>query len=115
MTLEVEKRLPDFMVIVAMVQQKHSMGSREQSNHQAALLAESALRLLWLYHKLCPRFVSEVRFDVGKLLLGVFDPLTGSTDGSVMDTNGLDVLRQLHVLRLLKEGDQFAWSSRSGA
>lgn len=126
LTLEVEKRVPDFMVIMAMVQQKHGMGSREPSNLQAALLAESALRLLWLYHKLFPRLASEVRFDVGKLLLGVFDPVIthGPTDSGDMDTDdylnqasqdGLDVLRQLHVLRLLKESDQFVWSNKSGA
>lgn len=110
---EVEKRVPDFMVVVAMAQQKYTPHS--------ALLTEIALRLLWLYHRLLPRLVSEVRFDVGKLLLGVFDPTFGSTDNSDVGANniqksqsGLDVVRQLHVLRLLKESDQFPWSSKSG-
>ncbi|KAF8519438.1 ribosome 60S biogenesis N-terminal-domain-containing protein [Gautieria morchelliformis] len=122
--VEVERRVPDFMVIVAMVQQKHAMPSREQYQPQTSLLTESALRLLWLYHKLFPRLVSEVRFDVGKLLLGVFDFTHGLADSSDMNTdsflmqnsqNGLDVLRQLHVVRLLKESDQFAWSTKSNA
>jgi nucleolar pre-ribosomal-associated protein 1 len=120
--VEVERRVPDFMVVVAMVQQKHATASGEQYQPQTSLLTESALRLLWLYHKLFPRLVSEVRFDVGKLLLGVFDFTHGLADSSDMNTdsflmqksqNGLDVLRQLHVVRLLKESDQFAWSTKS--
>ena len=121
--VELEKRVPDFMVIVGMVQQKHFLGPGEQYP-QTGLLTEAALRLLWLYHKLFPRLVAEIRFDVGKLLLGVFVPKVGSTDSRDMDTdgflihqsqNGLHVLRQLHVIHLLIESDQFAWSSKAGA
>ncbi|KAF8590297.1 hypothetical protein K439DRAFT_1512242, partial [Ramaria rubella] len=118
---EVERRVPDFMVIVAMVQQKHAKVVGEQNTTKAALLTESALRLLWFYHKLFPRLVAEVRFDVGKLL-SVVDSMIDLTGSDKIDTdnpldhgatNGLGVLRQLHVLRLLKESDQFAWSSKS--
>jgi nucleolar pre-ribosomal-associated protein 1 len=120
---EVEKRVPDFMVIIAMAQQKQLLVPTEQGKAKAALLTESVLRLLWLYHKLFPRLIAEVRFDVGKLLMSVVDPAIEATQDVGFDTDrlsteesqsGLDVLRQLHVLRLLRESDQFVWSSKIG-
>ncbi|KAF8505077.1 ribosome 60S biogenesis N-terminal-domain-containing protein, partial [Hysterangium stoloniferum] len=120
---EIEKRVPDFMVIIAMVQQKQPQ-SGEPNPVKAALISESALRLLWLYHKLFPRLVAEVKFEIGKLLLNVFDPSADATDeenkeidGMLREENhnGIDVLRQLHVLHLLKESDQFSWLNKSGS
>ena len=119
---DVERRVPDFMVIVAMVQQQATLCSREQRSPQAALLLEAALRLLWFYHKLFPSLVSKINFDISKLL-GIFTPTIGSTDSGDMgndnvlihqNQSGLDVLRQLHVVHLLMESDQFAWSSKLG-
>jgi nucleolar pre-ribosomal-associated protein 1 len=38
----------------------------------------------------------------------------GWGDSVVSPTSGLDTLRRLHILRLLKESDQFVWSGKSG-
>ena len=120
---EVEKRVPDFMVIISMVQQKHLV-PMEQSNAKTALLMESALRLLWLYHKSFPRLMAEVKFDVGKLLLSVVEPTIEATKDDHLDTDklvireqqtGFDIVCQLHVLRLLRESEQFVWLNRTGA
>ena len=76
---------------------------------RGALLAESAQRLLWLYHEHLPALVAETRFDVGKLLVGVQEGVEGAGPHP-----GLVALRQLHVLRLLKESEDFSWSGKSG-
>jgi nucleolar pre-ribosomal-associated protein 1 len=70
---EVRKRVPDFMVVVAFGQQTQQAPAKTSPAHinnqnKNALLAESAQRLLWLYHHCLPAVVSEARFDVGKLL-----------------------------------------------
>ncbi|KIJ29718.1 hypothetical protein M422DRAFT_268847, partial [Sphaerobolus stellatus SS14] len=120
---EAEKRVPEFTVIVGMVQQKPAGPTNESQAIKMALLTEAGLRLLWFYHKLFPRLVSSVKFDAGKLLLNVFDPSVSLSEDESMDvdkdantlqenSNGMDVLRQLHVLRLLKESDQFGWLNK---
>ncbi|KAH9931396.1 ribosome 60S biogenesis N-terminal-domain-containing protein [Amylocystis lapponica] len=129
---EVRKRIPEFQVVVGFSQKlndgtkslgteaatptEETGGSGTTNNPaKAALLAESAQRLLWLYHRCLPTLVAEARFDVGKLLLG-FQDVVACTDPEVtVTTAGLDVLRQLHVLRLLRESDQFSWSGKAGS
>lgn len=123
---EVRKRVPEFQVVVAFSQQKLNDVSSLQSGtiatdspqynpQRTALLSESALRLLWLYHAYLPSLVAEARFDVGKLLSSFLDaPKTTSVEGQKEDIGGLHILRQLHVLRLLKESDQFVWSGKIG-
>lgn len=111
---ELRKRVPDFQVIIAFAQQK------AVNRTKAALLAESANRLLWLYHCCLPEVVAEARFDVGKLLMTLADP-TSTTDSS--EENGEDkgettaprklhAVSQLHVYRLLESSDQFVWSGK---
>jgi hypothetical protein len=78
-----------------------------------AMLAESSTRLLWLYYLCFPSLVAEIRFDVGKLLQSSFDNEVG-TDYIAGPTSGLDTLRRLHVLRLLRESDQFLGFGKSG-
>ncbi|KAG1732030.1 uncharacterized protein EDB91DRAFT_1058414 [Suillus paluster] len=76
-----------------------------------ALLGESAQRLLWLYHLCFLQMVAEARFDVGKLLQGLVD----ASQDAVREAGnvcGLHGLKQLHVLRLLQESDQFTWSGK---
>ena len=124
------KRVPDFQVIVGFSQRTneasvpapaaHGQGKEKEKQKEAApnptrtaLLAESAHRLLWLYHQLLPAVVAEARFDAGKLLQAIEDMLV--QDSSASPTGGLDTLRQLHVLRLLKESEHFIWSGKSGA
>jgi nucleolar pre-ribosomal-associated protein 1 len=121
--LEARRRVPDFQVVIAF---SHKAGEGTQSAPQdadatitpagkvrMAMLAESSTRLLWLYHLCFPSLVAEVRFDVGKLLQNSFDHEVGANDIAGA-TSGLDTLRRLHVLRLLRESDQFMWSSKSG-
>lgn len=135
--LELEKqlrrRMPEFQVIVAMSQkfavtETHANKLPTDSSVEAdstamdidtapgidiqrSMLNETALRLMWLYHKLLPSLVAETRFDVGKLLTTL--PISSaSTDGS--QVAGLNALGQLHVLRLLQENSQFAWTAKHG-
>ena len=121
---EVRKRVPDFQVIVGFSQRYNDSASANQEQPKegqrqstpnptrTALLAESAHRLLWLYHQLLPSVVAEARFDAGKLLQAIEDMLEQGSSSST--TAGLDTLRQLHVLRLLKESEHFTWSGKSG-
>lgn len=105
---EARRRVPDFQVVVAFSQMK--IDGREV---KTALLGESAQRLLWLYHLCFPQMVAEARFDVGKSLQGLVDASQDAVrqSGSVF---GLYGLKQLHVLRLLRESDQFTWSGKAG-
>jgi nucleolar pre-ribosomal-associated protein 1 len=113
---EARRRVPDFQVVVAFSQKSGDnaqsaskdadAGTTPLNKARMAMLAESSTRLLWLYHLCFPSLVAEARFDVGKLLQSSFE--------EVGPTSGLDTLRRLHVLRLLKESDQFLWSSKSG-
>jgi nucleolar pre-ribosomal-associated protein 1 len=124
---EARRRVPDFQVVVAFAQQKLGdvsalqsgktpLDSRLYNPQKSALLSECALRLLWLYHGCLPLLVSEARFDVGKLLSSFLNTPKTTTiqveEGQ--DVRGLHTLRQLHILRLLKESDQFIWSGRIG-
>ncbi|KAI0333443.1 hypothetical protein GY45DRAFT_306027 [Cubamyces sp. BRFM 1775] len=132
---EVRKRVPDFQVIVGFSQRMNeattaldaqgneksekAQGGKDKQKERApnptrsALLTESAHRLLWLYHRLLPSVVAEARFDAGKLLQAIEDMLLQASVGST--TAGLDTLRQLHVLRLLRESEHFTWSGKSGS
>jgi nucleolar pre-ribosomal-associated protein 1 len=109
---EVRKRVPEFQVIIAALQQpKPSDPAKDPPNDtQIALLAESSTRLLWLYHKCLPALVDEARFDVGKLVQNLVD----EGDHRIQSTAGFHKLRQLHILRLLRDNDQFVWSGKAG-
>lgn len=103
---EARKRIPDFQVIVAFAQRTSG------GDPKTRLLAESSHRLLWLYHHCLPEMVSEARFDVGKLLVH-FQPTEGDDD-SDKESNDLDVLKQMHILRILEISDQFVWTAKYG-
>jgi nucleolar pre-ribosomal-associated protein 1 len=66
-----------------------------------------------MYHRCLPLLVTEARFDVGKLLQN-FSAAKDDNDGALDASAGLQTVWQLHVLRLLKESDQFFWS-KTGA
>jgi nucleolar pre-ribosomal-associated protein 1 len=110
---EIRHRVPEFQVIVAFASaQKEGHGKGAHHPTKAALLAESAQRLLWMYHSYLPLLVAETRFDVGKLVQNFVD--LGRTAGGELDTTArLNTVRQLHVLRLLNESDQFVWSGKT--
>jgi len=121
--LEARRRVPDFQVVIAFsqkagddvqpVSEDEITKAGPPEKVHVAMLAESSTRLLWLYHLCFPSLVAESRFDVGKLLQNSFDNDV-RTNSIARRNSGLDTLRQLHVLRLLKESDQFLWSSKSG-
>lgn len=136
--LELEKqlrrRMPEFQVIVAMSQKfavtnTHGYNLPADSSVDAdstamdvdaapgidiqrSMLNETALRVMWLYHKLLPSLVAETRFDAGKLLNAL--PISSPSNGDGSQAAGLDALGQLHVLRLLQESSQFAWTAKHG-
>jgi nucleolar pre-ribosomal-associated protein 1 len=121
--LEARRRVPDFQVVISFSQKagEEAQSAREAADATAtppskvrmAMLAESSTRLLWLYHLCFPSLVAEVRFDVGKLLQSLFDSEVGTGD-IAEPMFGMGTLRRLHVLRLLRESDQFLWFSKSG-
>ncbi|KZS90936.1 hypothetical protein SISNIDRAFT_487949 [Sistotremastrum niveocremeum HHB9708] len=85
---------------------------------RSLLLSEAALRVIWLYHVHLPDLVSEVKFDAGKLLGTLVmrsdsDPHSHSIP-TQEERAGLDMIRQLHVLRILKESQSFTWSNKLG-
>lgn len=103
--------MPEFQVIVALSQAKQKV----KNDVRDQLLSEASLRLMWLYHRLLPDLVAEARFEVGKLLLGfVRKEAEQDGDGGTQSPKSFDALAQLHVLRLLKESDQFIWSAKLG-
>jgi len=121
--LEARRRVPDFQVVIAFSQKagEEVQSAKEDADATAtpprkvrmAMLAESSTRLLWLYYLCFHSLVAEVRFDVGKLLQSSFDNEV-RTDCIAGPTSGLDNLRRLHVLRLLRESDQFLGFGKSG-
>ncbi|KAJ6584939.1 ribosome 60S biogenesis N-terminal-domain-containing protein [Mycena capillaripes] len=112
---EIRHRVPEFQVIVAFAStQKEGHGKGAHPPTKAALLAESAQRLLWMYHSYLPLLVAETRFDVGKLVQNFVD-MSGAAGEELDTTARLNTIRQLHVLRLLNESDQFIWSGKTAS
>jgi nucleolar pre-ribosomal-associated protein 1 len=124
MEREVRRRVPEMGVVVGFAQQGKGKGNEVRG----ALLAESAQRLLWMYHRCLPSVVAEARFDVGKLLLN-FSVRSGDEKEDGMKVEGeegndgdeepraavrLHRVQQLHVLKILKESDQFVWAGKAG-
>ena len=134
---EVRRRVPEFQVLVAFSQHGLVLDVAAAANPQSkgqpitpnatrsSLLAESALRLLWMYNRCLASLAAEARFDIGKLLQRFLKvPSDDDGDGDeeeegqqeeieVLDTvERLDRVRRLHVLRLLKESDQFTWTGK---
>ena len=120
---EARKRVAELQVVIAFSQQKSDVVQEKTASGEGTLVAtlkpltasvisESALRILWLYHKCLPTLVAEARFDSGKLLWSFSHHWSGQ--GQAESVDGWDVLRRLHVLRLLKESDQFSWSGKAG-
>ncbi|KAF7346277.1 hypothetical protein MSAN_01854900 [Mycena sanguinolenta] len=108
---EIRHRVPEFQVVVAFASATQKEGPAKGVPTKAALLAESAQRLLWMYHSYLPILVAETRFDVGKLVQNFVD-----FRGIELDPTGqLNTVRQLHVLRLLAESDQFVWSGKTAS
>ncbi|KAG8866193.1 hypothetical protein FRC20_008963 [Serendipita sp. 405] len=123
---EVKRRIPTFEVIVGFVQQKcispelSSQDSAHLSDQslRSLMIAESALRLMLLYHKVLPDLPADARYDVGKLLLTgtgkrVLSFSTAS-DISPEDTIGFKVLCHLHILDLLQHSEQYIWNATLG-
>lgn len=137
---EMRKRIPDVANIVGFalaVARQVSEATTSEESSRGAILTEAALRLLSLYHLTLPGLIAEARFDVGKLLVpGAAEGAGGGKgkareeDGSSAlaattagdgwgfaraDLEGVEALSQLHVLRLVGEGGNFAWSSKAGS
>jgi len=129
MEREVRRRVPEVGVVVGFAQQGKGKGNEVRG----VLLAESAQRLLWMYHRCLPSVVAEARFDVGKLLSN-FSVRSSDGKEEMEKEDGIEVegeegkdedeetgaavrlhrVQQLHVLKILKESDQFVWASKAG-
>ncbi|KAJ6613338.1 ribosome 60S biogenesis N-terminal-domain-containing protein [Mycena sp. CBHHK59/15] len=126
MDREIRHRVPEFQVIVAFASAQRgtsggAVGKAIPHPTRTALLAESAQRLLRMYHSYLPLVVAETRFDVGKLVQN-FSEIAGNLSGprdsgeeSRDATARLNIVRQLHVLRLLNDSDQFVWSGKTAS
>ncbi|KAK1230054.1 hypothetical protein PQX77_006870 [Marasmius sp. AFHP31] len=124
---EVRRRVPDFQVVVGFVGRTDaadkSASAGDPLQTKSALLSEVAHRLLWLYQKCLPEVSGEARFDLGKLL-GSIDPnvATHQIEAELeepvaqMSAEKLRSLKQIHVLRLLSESEQFkaSWGGKAG-
>ncbi|ORX35335.1 ribosome 60S biogenesis N-terminal-domain-containing protein [Kockovaella imperatae] len=74
--IEARKRVPDILVVVAFAQKSATLAKVPDDEDpdaaavaRSAMLAESALRLLGLYHQTLPSITQEMKFDIGKLLV----------------------------------------------
>ncbi|QRW12827.1 nucleolar pre-ribosomal-associated protein 1 [Ceratobasidium sp. AG-Ba] len=108
----VRRRMPEVGVVVGIAQEAVKALGQEGDRAQEIkheLLAEGALRLLWLYSLVLPGAMAEVRFDIGKLLQET--ELEVEKEGE--NRNGMRVMCQIHVLRLLGESDQFVWHAKA--
>ncbi|KAJ7109702.1 ribosome 60S biogenesis N-terminal-domain-containing protein [Mycena crocata] len=118
---EIRHRVPEFQVIVAFAstqkEGQNKPGKGPLHPAKIALLAESAQRLLWMYHSCLPLLAAESRFDVGKLVQNFSDLGESVSESShERDTTArLNTVRQLHVLRLLNESEQFVWSGKTAS
>ncbi|EAU82375.1 hypothetical protein CC1G_06685 [Coprinopsis cinerea okayama7 len=111
---EVRRRLPEFQVVVAfcsahlrafapaestttnpsVVQASSDSGTSSASSvsliKKKALLAECAMRLLWMYQKCLPEVVEGARFDVGKILVGFEFAFPGVDPSDAISDRGED-------------------------
>lgn len=80
---EIRRRVPEFQVVLAFctahlktsapVSSAASAVKEDASEGEQikrALMAECAMRLLWMYQEALPEVVDEARFDMGKVLIG---------------------------------------------
>lgn len=116
---EIKRRVPNFEVIVAFSQHKPVISSDGVENKvRNDLIAESGLRLMWLYHRSLPSIPAEARCDVGKLLASATGQnlirSADSGDGGERSSAGFGAVSQLNLLRLFHHSGQFAWSSKLG-
>jgi nucleolar pre-ribosomal-associated protein 1 len=137
---EVRRRVPEFQVVLGFSQPKTGSsvvkgttsttpdasapstaktGKTPTNPVRNALLQESAQRLLLLYHMYLPEVVAEARFDVGKALTNfdgaaaVGDEENEAVEDVPESAQRLQVVQRLHVLRTLKESDQFIWTNKT--
>jgi nucleolar pre-ribosomal-associated protein 1 len=128
---EMRKRVPNFEVVVALLQQKISSGDwgtnleSEPADRMLrnAMVIESALRVMWLYHHSLPDIPAEARYDVGRLLdsavlkrflFSLTKPDQDKTDENDENIPGFDAVSVLHILRLLEHNDQLTWHTNLG-
>ena len=74
--MEARRRVPDVLVVIAFAQKSATLARVADDEEpdppavaRSAMLTESALRLLGLYHHTLPSITQEMKFDVGKLLV----------------------------------------------
>lgn len=121
----VRRRVPELGVVVGVAQEatkclgqvgkvREEGGEMEGEDVRGLLVAEGALRLLWLYARVLPGAMAETRFDVGKLLQDTEVDEDEGMDADKKHGIGLRVMCQIHMLRLIGESDQFVWSAKPG-
>ncbi|KAJ1305979.1 hypothetical protein OPQ81_010694 [Rhizoctonia solani] len=113
----VRKRVPELGVVVGVTQEAAKALQKSEDSiidneteARELLLAEGALRLMWLYARVLPGTMAETRFDVGKLLQET--EIEETEEGQTNGMGRLRVMCQIHMLRLLGENDQFVWSAK---
>lgn len=111
---EMRRKVPDIQTIVAFSALNNNHAEKGMNViTQHAMLSEVCQRLLWLYHRYLPALVAEARYETGKSL-GSFMQFENEDLEENLQIYGFLLLQQLHVLKSLKESDQFIWSSKAG-
>ncbi|KAF9233345.1 ribosome 60S biogenesis N-terminal-domain-containing protein [Melanogaster broomeanus] len=108
---EARRRVPEFQVIVAFSQQNLSASSSTNVTKHA-LLSESSQRLLCLYQdwQVGPE---PGEGSLASLSLSGENTVTSIGNGDKDQASSpLQIVKQLHVLRLLSGSDQFAWAGK---
>ncbi|WWC58327.1 uncharacterized protein I303_100867 [Kwoniella dejecticola CBS 10117] len=121
--MEARKRIPELSIIVAFAQKAAMMAPSEPETEaelalasKSAMLTESALRIFSLCNKTIPSLASEMKFDVGRLLVSASSASAErrarreAREGSVIS---FEALSQLHVLRLLGEVKDWNWMNKA--
>ena len=97
--MECRKRVPEVLSVIGFAQKSATLSKVDDEADpsviaRSAMLTESALRLLELYHKTLPSIAGESRFDVGKLLVSASSSRAerrerrGAREGSVISDSG---------------------------
>nr|XP_019048954.1 hypothetical protein I302_02734 [Kwoniella bestiolae CBS 10118]OCF27884.1 hypothetical protein I302_02734 [Kwoniella bestiolae CBS 10118] len=121
--LEARKRIPELSVIIAFAQKAATMAPSEAETEaeialasKSAMLTEIALRIFGLCNKTMPSMGSEMKFDVGRLLVSASSASAErrarreAREGSVVS---FEALSQLHVLQLLGEVRDWTWMNKA--
>ncbi|KAF9126633.1 hypothetical protein BGW39_006476 [Mortierella sp. 14UC] len=99
---ELRRRVPDVQIIIRLYSGIQTLAQSEAENEESIrnnLFNNGVLRLIKYYQQFLPQAITEVKFDVGKLIPSDFSTVQAGT--------------LIHLLELLLELNDFRWSNKS--